>query len=241
MSDSGPLESLYRVQQFDLELDRSQAEELRIPDELAEARTEQGRINNDLEDAEIELEGVSRRVRAQELDLTSTQEQIARNKSEQQKNAFDAKLQSQYENVIQQLQERVGEYEEALVPLHERQSGLEERASGLRAEHAALRPKIAEMERQDEVRVQGLRDAAEGTRQERDTLAGSIDGRLVKEYTLIRKAKKGLGIVPVEGGRCTGCNMNLPVTVQQRVALGKLPAVKCPSCGRFLIKLAPGN
>jgi len=26
--------------------------------------------------------------------------------------------------------------------------------------------------------------------------------------------------------------------VQQRAALGKLPAVKCPSCGRFLIKLS---
>ncbi|WP_370657404.1 hypothetical protein [Deinococcus sp. KNUC1210] len=25
--------------------------------------------------------------------------------------------------------------------------------------------------------------------------------------------------------------------MQQRAALGRLPAVKCPSCGRFLIKL----
>jgi len=68
-------------------------------------------------------------------------------------------------------------------------------------------------------------------------MVSEIEGRLVKEYELIRRSKKGLGIVPFEGGRCKGCNVQLPTNVQQRAALGKLPAVKCPSCGRFLIKL----
>ena len=29
----------------------------------------------------------------------------------------------------------------------------------------------------------------------------------------------------------------LPVNVQQKAAQGKLPPVKCPSCGRFLARL----
>lgn len=237
MNESGPLERLYRVQQFDLELDKVRGEELSVPDALREARAEQERVNNDLEDAEIELEGVERSVRQLESDLASTRDQIARAKAEQDKNAFDPKAQTQYQNRIQQLEDRVVETDEGLAPLYERRTHLEARRTDLRAQHGQLRPRIAELEQQDEVRVEGLRAGAEGTRRERDEMASVLDSRLVKEYDVIRKAKKGLGIVPVEGGRCTGCNMQLPTTVQQRVATGRLPAVKCPSCGRFLVKL----
>ncbi|ADV68078.1 zinc ribbon domain-containing protein [Deinococcus maricopensis] len=238
MTQSGPLERLYRVQQLDLELDRLQGEEAGIPDALRDARAEQERINNALEDAEIELERVERQVRQTELDLGTTREQVERNRAEQEKNAFNAKVQSQYENLIQQLSERVTDYEETLAPLYERRETLTGTAAGLRGEHRALRPHLGGLEEQDEARVGALRAEADKIRAERDAIAAEIDRRLVKEYDLIRKAKKGLGIVPFTGGRCQGCNVNLPVNVQQRAAQGKLPAVKCPSCGRFLIKLS---
>ncbi|WP_027480668.1 zinc ribbon domain-containing protein [Deinococcus pimensis] len=237
MNESGPLERLYRVQQFDLELDRLHDEELRVPDGLREAREEQERVNNDLEDAEIELEGVERSIRQLESDLASTRDQIARARSEQEKNAFDPKAQTQYQNRIQQLEDRVTETDEGLAPLYERRTTLEGRRGALRGQHGTLRPRIADLEQQDEARVEGLRAQGEGARREREEMVSALDSRLVKEYELIRRSKKGLGIVPVEAGRCTGCNMQLPVTVQQRVATGRLPAVKCPSCGRFLVKL----
>jgi len=239
MNESGPLERLYRVQNLDLDLDRLQAEELRIPDALRDARGEQERINNDLEDTEIELENVEKNVRQLEGDLAGTRELIARTKSEQDRNAFDSKAQVQFQNRIQQLADRATETEESLVPLYERREGLGERRTELRSQHADLRPRIGALEDEDEARVQALREQRAQLKRERDELASHVDSRLLKEYELIRKAKKGMGVVPVEGGRCTGCNMQLPVTVQQRVATGKLPGVKCPSCGRFLVKLAP--
>lgn len=237
MNESGQLERLYQVQQLDLELDSLTSQESEIAVELKDARAQQERINNDLEDAEIALEGVDKQVRRLELDLGTTQEQIGRNKSEQDKNATNAKMQSQYENVIQQLGERVSDYEESLAPLYERREALSSRAAELRAEHRALRPQLAALEDADEARIQGLRDAGRERRERRAGMAANIESRLVKEYELIRRSKKGLGIVPFEGGRCKGCNVQLPTNVQQRAALGKLPAVKCPSCGRFLIKL----
>lgn len=42
---------------------------------------------------------------------------------------------------------------------------------------------------------------------------------LAEQYDLIRKAKKGLGLVEIRGGRCTGCNVVLPVNVQQKAVL----------------------
>ncbi|GGK29400.1 DNA-binding protein [Deinococcus malanensis] len=240
MSDTGSLQRLHRVQQLDLNLDTLRAEEGNIPDALRDARAQQSQLNNDLEDTEITLEDVEKRLRQQEQDLATTREQIVRAREEQEKNAFDARAQSQYGSRIQMLGERADEMEEDLVPLRERRRELSERASQLREQHRALRPTLNDLETQDDTRIQGLRDQGEADRQERAGLVADLDTRTVREYDMIRKAKKGLGVVEIRAGRCTGCNVVLPVNVQQRAALGKLPPVKCPSCGRFLIRLDLG-
>ncbi|PYE56453.1 zinc ribbon domain-containing protein [Deinococcus yavapaiensis] len=236
MNGSGPLDRLHEVQQLDLQLDELTAGERDVPETLRSARGEQERINNALEDAEIELEGVEKNVRRLESDLATTKDQLARTRAEQDKNAFDAKAQVQYQNRIQQLGDRVTETEEGLSPLYERRSTLEATRQALRGQHRDLRPRIGALEQDDEARVGALREQARKIREERDQLASGVESRLLKEYELIRKQKRGLGLVEVQGGRCSGCNMQLPVTVQQRAATGKLPAVKCPSCGRFLYK-----
>lgn len=237
MSDSAPLRRLHRIQELDLNLDLLRSEELNIPADLKGARAEQERLNNELEDTEITLEGVDKRVRQAEQDLAGTRDQIARAKEEQEKNAFDARAQSQYGSRIQQLNERADEMEEDLLPLRERQRELNERAASLRAQHRALRPTLNELEEKDEHRVQDLRNQGEADRNERAGLVTNLDARTVREYDMIRKAKKGLGVVEIKAGRCSGCNVVLPVNVQQKAAQGKLPPVKCPSCGRFLIRL----
>lgn len=237
MSELTPLQRLHRIQAIDLNLDRLRAEEGNFPEDLRAARQEQDKLNNDLEDTEITLEGVEKQVRRHELDLASMREQLARAQEEQEKNAFDARAQSQYGSRIQMLEERAEELEEDLVPLRERVQELTNKATGLRDQHRALRPQLGELEDRDDQRIQGLRDQGEGERQERADLVGSLDARTVKEYDMIRKAKKGVGLAEVRGGRCSACNVVLPVNVQQKVAQAKLPPVKCPSCGRFLIRL----
>ncbi|AZI43670.1 DNA-binding protein [Deinococcus psychrotolerans] len=236
MSESGQLEQLYRVQGLDLELDRLRLEEGSISDDLRAARLEQAKINNQLEDTEIELEKVDRQARQLELDLASSREQVARNRAEQDRNATNAKLQSQFESVILQLSERVSDYEEALEPVQIQQTSLREKASGLRGELRAMRPNLSSLEETDDARVEDLRAQGEGMRAERAEIVGRTEPRLVKEYELIRKGKKGIGIVSYTAGRCQGCNVQLPVNIQQRAAGGKLPPVKCPSCGRILYK-----
>lgn len=237
MSDLTPLQRLHRIQAIDLNLDRLRTEEGNFPDDLRAARAEQDRLNNDLEDVEITLEGVEKRIRQHELDLASIREQIARDREELEKNASDNRIQVQYGSRIQQLEERAEELEEDLAPLRTQQGELTGKASDLRGEHRALRPRLGELEERDEGRIQGLRDQGEGERTEREGLVSSLDARTIKEYDMIRKAKKGVGLAEVKGGRCSACNVVLPVNVQQKVAQAKLPPVKCPSCGRFLIRL----
>lgn len=232
----GQLQHLFETQQLDLKLDALREQEGQISEDLRDVRAQQDAINNRLEDHEIELDKVERQIRQLELDMASSKEQLGRNKAEQERNATNPKLQSQYENVIQQLSERVADYEESLEPLYARQSELSEAGKAARAEHKALRPDLSRLEDEDEARVATLRAQGEEMRQARAALAAQIEPRLLKEYDQIRKGKKGLGIVSYAGGRCLGCNVQLPVNVQQRAASGKMPPVKCPSCGRFLYK-----
>ena len=149
MTDQSPRQSLHRVQELDLSLDQLRAEEKNFPEALKAARAEQDRLNNELEETEITLEGVEKRVKQAEFDLTSVRDQIAHAKDEQEKNAFDARAQSQYGSRIQQLEERREEMEEDLAPLHERQRELTEKAAGLREQYRAGRPGLAELETQE--------------------------------------------------------------------------------------------
>lgn len=237
MTDQTPLQRLYRVQELDLSLDHLREEEGQFPDALRAARAEQDRLNNELEETEINLESVEKVLRQTELDLSSMREQIARAKEEQEKNAFDARAQSQFGSRIQMLEERAEELEEDLVPLREKQQTLSGHASDLRSQHRAQRPQLAELEAQDDQRIEALRAQGQASRDERSVLMATLDSRTAKEYEQIRKAKKGQGLAEVKNGRCSACNVVLPVNVQQKVAQGKLPPVKCPSCGRFLIRL----
>lgn len=236
MSDLSPLQRLYRIQELDLGLDRLRDEEKNFPEALRAARAEQDRLNNELEETEMTLEGVEKRVKQAEFDLTSVRDQIAHAKEEQDKNAYDARAQSQYGSRIQQLQERAEEMEEDLMPLRAQQSELSEKSITLRGEHRAQRPLLSDLETEDEKRIATLHEQGAGARLERAELVAGLDARVVREYDMIRKAKGGRGIAIVKKGRCSACNVVLPINVQQKVAQGNFPPVKCPSCGRFLIQ-----
>ena len=52
-------------------------------------------------------------------------------------------------------------------------------------------------------------------------------------YDRLKKKKGGTAVARVEGGRCTGCRITLPITLIARARSGK-DMVLCSSCGRVL-------
>ncbi|GHG03285.1 DNA-binding protein [Deinococcus piscis] len=234
------MERLFEIQDLDLQLDSLSAREAELPQELVDLRREMDDLNNRLEDTEMVLERVEAQTRQLDLDLGTTREQMERTRAEQDKNAFDARAQAQYGSRLQQLTERAEEMEEDLAPLRERQSSLLAQSTELRAQHRALRPRLGELEQADEQRVTDLRASGQEMRERREALLGTVDPRTAREYDAIRRSKGGVGVATLTGGRCSACNVSLPVNVQQRVSAGQVPPVKCPSCGRFLLSRAEG-
>lgn len=226
------LERLNAVQALDLELDRLQQQEASIPEDLRLARDEKVRLEAALVAARESHMAVRRAVNEADLELRdlSAKRERARN---DQRQSSSAKEQTQYENMIQQLSGRIEELENDSLPLVERMETLEASVKALEEQLEALAPRLAELEGMDEDRINALRADYTSKLQHRDSMTHGMDARLLREYDSVRKAKKGLGIVPVVAGKCGGCKMQLPLNIVQRVRGGTIP-VKCPSCGRIL-------
>lgn len=60
-----------------------------------------------------------------------------------------------------------------------------------------------------------------------------LDAEILFKFERIIRSKKGLGIVAIKGGVCSGCHMILPAEFANRVRSGE-EIVFCPYCSRIL-------
>jgi predicted nucleic acid-binding Zn-ribbon protein len=67
----------------------------------------------------------------------------------------------------------------------------------------------------------------------RQAQAGSIDGRVLELYDVLRDRRQGKAVVKVERGMCQGCRISLPMSVLQKTRSG-FDVVQCVSCERIL-------
>jgi uncharacterized protein len=232
VSQGNSLERLNAVQVLDIELDRLQQQEASIPDDLRDSRAEKERLETALTTTRESHAAVRRKVNEADLELRDLTAKREKARTDQ-RAATSAKEQSQYENLIQQLSGRIDELEGDSLPLVERMEKLDAEVKSLEAELRALEPKLAELEGMDEARINALRTDHDEKMIARNALAEEIDFKILREYDSVRKARKGIGIVTINAGKCGGCKMQLPMNIVQRVRSGTA-IVKCPSCGRIL-------
>lgn len=67
----------------------------------------------------------------------------------------------------------------------------------------------------------------------RDALLDRVPKSLLRKYDRIRKARLGIGLVPVVDGFCKGCNMRLPPQLYNILQRGD-SIEQCPSCHRIV-------
>jgi uncharacterized protein len=233
MSDySATLAMLQVVQTLDLEIDQLQTEVEGIPSDLKLAREERIRLNAALAQLNATLEGVRRRVAAADLELQNRSAKLKRAEASE-KNASASKEQTQFAEHARQMRLEIDELENDSLPLIEENEALDAKYKALEAELAALLPQLERLEGVDEDRIRSLRESRLQKIDERDTLAERLDQKLVREYDNIRKARKGVGLASMKGGKCTVCHAQLHLSLQQKVTRA-LEMIKCSSCGRIL-------
>jgi len=67
-----------------------------------------------------------------------------------------------------------------------------------------------------------------------EILSKLTDGRLLKEYELLRKEKGGKAIMEVDGSICPGCYLDLPSDAIYQLKKNR-KIIICPNCSRILI------
>ena len=67
----------------------------------------------------------------------------------------------------------------------------------------------------------------------RESKASGVSASLLKKYTAIRDKRNGLAIVPVTGGVCRGCFMNIPPQLYNDL-MKEDKLISCPTCHRIM-------
>ena len=229
------LETLSEVQSLDLQRDALAVERGEVPADLLAARERRETLRRDLAKVQQEHEALRRRVASNELDLKTLQ---ARRKdaSESALRATTSKEMAQFQNQELQFATRAQELEEDTLPLMVELEGVAATLAELEEQLAAMNPELEGLEAAERERVAAIdtRDADLADRRAR--LCNEVDAGLLRQYEQVRRARRGLALVGLEGGkRCGGCHVQLPIHVLQKVRKGA-GVTRCPSCGRLLVQ-----
>ncbi|MBA2665832.1 MAG: hypothetical protein H0U69_02230 [Trueperaceae bacterium] len=227
------LQTLSAVQALDLELDAVDAELAQTPPALIEARLRERDLTAELKRRKAEADALRKRVDSAELELKSLQDR-RKEATEGALRASTGKEASQFQNQELQFATRAQELEEDTLPLMEELELRELDITALREQLDELAPELETLGAAERDRVDGIELRVVELRGRRVDLAASIAAPLLKQYEQVRRARRGLGLVPVVAGQsCGGCNVRLPIIVMQNVKRGK-SVTRCPSCGRIL-------
>jgi uncharacterized protein len=234
------LRTLSDVQALDLDLDALEAERAQTPPALIEARVRERQLIAEIARGRLDVDAMRKRVNTSELELKSLQHR-RKEATEGALRAATGKEASQYQNQELQFATRAQELEEDTLPLMEELEAREHDVADLESLLGTLAPELETLAREEDARLAALEERVGELRSRRDGLAASIDAALLKQYEQVRRARRGLGLVPVAGGqRCGGCNVRLPIIVMQKVRKGQ-GITRCPSCGRILWDAAPAT
>ncbi len=234
MTVAEKLESLYRLQSIDSEIDR--------------IRTIRGELPLEVRDLEDDIAGLDTRIEKIEEEIKELETEISdRKNASKDSEAAIAKYKEQQNNVrnnreFESLAKEI-EYQELEIKLNEKRSKetkfaiaskkeiLDEakekrnyRAEDLKAKQSELDEIIAETQAQEE-KLEKKSEAA----------IKKLDTRLAAAYTRLREnARNGLAVVPVDRDSCGGCFNKIPPQRQLDIEIKK-KVITCEHCGRILV------
>jgi predicted nucleic acid-binding Zn-ribbon protein len=222
---------LYKLQQFDLELQKKQQELTEVEDQLGDNKAlvaAESRLASQKE----QLDDARKKQKSSEWELEDLQEKIRQ---------IDSKLYSgktkdpkelvNLEKEVKGLKSQTTTKEDALLGL---MSLVEEMEARLKTTTGELERLKKEWEQRQETlrpRKSEIEIALAELQVERSRLAEQIDSETFNIYERIRLTR-GQAVVKVERGRCLGCHITVPTSQWQKAKAGDL--IQCNNCNRIL-------
>ncbi len=222
---------LYKLQQFDLQLQRKLQALNEIKNQLNDNKA-LATAESKLALQKEQLEVASKRQKSSEWELEDLQERV----NQLNKKLYDGRTKNpkelvNLENEVKSLKDRIRRKEDELLEL---MSQVEAMQTEVKASTEEFKQLKQEWQQKQEILNQGqvqTETELSSLSKSRQELAQQVDSEALKLYEQIRLSMEE-AVAKVEQGRCQGCHITLPISQWQRAKAGEL--VQCNSCNRIL-------
>jgi predicted nucleic acid-binding Zn-ribbon protein len=222
---------LYKLQQFDLELQKKQQELSEVENQLSDNKAlvaAESRLASQKE----QLEDARKKQKSSEWELDDLQEKIRQVDSKLYGGKTkDPKELVNLEKEVKGLKNQTTTKEDTLLGLMSLAEEAEARVKTTARELERLKTEWKQRQETLRPRKGEIEIALAELKGERERLAEQIDCEAFNIYERIRLAR-GQAVVKVERGRCLGCHITVPTSQWQKARAGDL--IQCNNCSRIL-------
>jgi predicted nucleic acid-binding Zn-ribbon protein len=209
-----------KLAQAESELERAQADSLRLSDLLIDARNKVGDLEMELDRAEADLELVANRIAKDRQLLSSTS---------------SAKDAQGIEHELATLGSRKVELEDAQLQIMELLESAQQEHEKLKLEKQDADAALANLEQRVSAELTELGSQEEKIKIERKSAISSIDQELAASYE--RKYTRGVAVGRLTGRDCGACRLSITATsFEELMALPAEELAECPNCQAFLVR-----
>ena len=225
------LKRLEDLQRYDAQIQELQTSLQSIPAKLQATQNDLTRVAALLSTERSQLAETQRYYDEQKSLLESDEGHVssAKHKLSQAKNSKEfVAAQREMDQTRESVTTRQAEIAKLVEALQAKEKLLAERDADVNALRESIE-KDGELARSKMAELEGKIGAL---RTERDKLAGGVRSDVLKKYGAIRM-RRGLAVVCVRDGTCTGCNMNVPPQLFNMLQRGT-SIETCPYCHRIV-------
>lgn len=227
------LRALLELQKTDQDLHELEQFKVDIPKQLETMETAQSEAETRLSDQEAKVEDIEKNRRQHERDLQAAQEQVKKYQGQ----LYSVKTNKEYDALqaeIQAQKNRISELEDGILQLIDETETEQETLETIRGETESLIERFGEERTALQSRLSAVDEDVAIKMDERKRMAMRVENQVLKVYDRIRRNLRGMTVVPIKKGACSGCFHVIPLQVVMQIRQGRR-LVSCESCGRILI------
>ena len=227
------LRALLELQKTDQDLHELEQFKVDIPNQLKTMETAQAEAETRLADQEAKVEDIDKNRRQYERDLQAAQEQVKKYQGQ----LYSVKTNKEYDALQAEIQAQknlISELEDAILQLITEAETEQETLETIRGETESLIERFGEERTALATRMSAVDEDVAVKKDERKRMAMRVENRVLKVYDRIRRNLRGMTVVPVKKGACSGCFHVIPLQVVMQIRQQQR-LISCESCGRILI------
>jgi hypothetical protein len=227
---------LLELQKIDIDIDEEEKKKRNLP-LMIEGITKKILVLKDsLKNKNENYKNLQVKLKRIELDLTEKSNKIEKHQEDLYGGKIsDIKELKQIQKVIANYKEEKDSIEEDVLDIMEEMEDLDKSIGHLDEDLKVKEKEFKKRKEEMDLASLAIEKNMNSLNIKREEILSKLtDGRLLKEYELLRKEKGGKAIMEVDGSICPGCYLDLPSDAIYQLKKNR-KIIICPNCSRILI------